>query len=112
MKKIAIIAPCILPVPAVKGGAVEELITCILNQNEISKKYVIDLYTVACSSYNDISYSYTNIIPISQIRFSKNPFDKYVTSGFQMKTDTKEYNLAMKNSENRDKFIHLIKKIK
>ncbi len=64
MKKIAIIAPCILPVPAVKGGAVEELITCILNQNEISKKYAIDLYTVACDSYDETSYSNTRIIPI------------------------------------------------
>ncbi|SDI87457.1 Glycosyltransferase involved in cell wall bisynthesis [Pseudobutyrivibrio sp. 49] len=65
MKKIAIIAPCILPVPASKGGAVEELITCIVDQNEISKQYVIDLYTITDSSYNLKKYSYTNIIPIS-----------------------------------------------
>ncbi|SHJ33534.1 glycosyltransferase [Pseudobutyrivibrio xylanivorans] len=65
MKKIAIIAPCILPVPASKGGAVEELITCIVNQNEISKKYAIDLYTVADHSYELKKYSCTNIIQIS-----------------------------------------------
>ncbi|SFO24648.1 Glycosyl transferases group 1 [Pseudobutyrivibrio sp. UC1225] len=65
MKKIAIIAPCVLPVPASMGGAVEELITCIVDQNEISKKFVIDLYTIADSSYNLKKYSYTNIIPIS-----------------------------------------------
>ena len=70
MKKIAIIAPCILPVPALKGGAVEELVTCIINQNEISKSYAIDLYTIADSSYNSKDYSYTNIIPIPLDLFS------------------------------------------
>ena len=65
MKKLAILAPCILPVPASKGGAVEELITCILNQNEISKSFVIDLYTIADTSYANTNYSLTNIIPIS-----------------------------------------------
>ncbi len=64
MKKIAIIAPCVLPVPACKGGAVEELITSIINQNEISKNYAIDLYTIAEDSYNLEKYSLTKIIPI------------------------------------------------
>ncbi|SDB46678.1 Glycosyltransferase involved in cell wall bisynthesis [Pseudobutyrivibrio sp. YE44] len=65
MKKIAIIAPCILPVPATKGGAVEELITCLLNQNEISQNYAIDLYTIADTSYENLNYSHTKIISIS-----------------------------------------------
>ena len=70
MKKIAVIAPCILPVPATKGGAVEELVTCIINQNEISKQYAIDLYTIADSSYNLKDYSYTNIIQIPLDNFT------------------------------------------
>lgn len=70
MRKIAIIAPCILPVPAVKGGAVEELITCIINQNEISKHFAIDLFTIADSSYAQFSYSNTNIIPIDINNYS------------------------------------------
>ena len=80
MKKIAIIAPCVLPVPAAKGGAVEELITCILKQNEISKCFAIDLYTIADSSYSNTSYNHTNIIPISfssiQLKIDK-VSDKY-----------------------------------
>ncbi len=80
MKKLAILAPCILPVPASKGGAVEELITCIINQNEISKAFAIDLYTIADSSYSLKSYSCTNIIPISfdsiTLKLDK-VFDKY-----------------------------------
>lgn len=72
MKKIAIIAPCILPVPASKGGAVEELITFIINQNEISPKYAIDLFTIADDSYSQTRYSYTNVIPINNSAFSAN----------------------------------------
>lgn len=65
MKKLAIIAPCVLPVPATKGGAVEELITCIINQNEISQHFAIDLFTIADVSYEQISYNFTRIIPIT-----------------------------------------------
>ena len=65
MRKIAIIAPCILPVPATKGGAVEELVTSIIKQNELTHDSAIDLYTIADVSYNEINFSYTNIIPIS-----------------------------------------------
>ena len=69
MRKIAIIAPCILPVPALKGGAVEELVTTILNQNEISKDFLIDLYTIENESYDQSLYNNTNIIPVSANRF-------------------------------------------
>ena len=65
MRKIAIIAPCILPVPATKGGAVEELVTSILKQNELTHEFAIDLYSIADVSYNNINFPYTNIIPIS-----------------------------------------------
>ena len=34
MKKVAIISSCSLPVPAVKGGAVETLIENIVKKNE------------------------------------------------------------------------------
>lgn len=69
MRKIAIIAPCILPVPALKGGAVEELVTTILNQNEISKDFLIDLYTIENESYDQSLYNNTSIIPVSANRF-------------------------------------------
>lgn len=42
---------------------------------------------------------FNSAVPISQIRFSRNPFEKYYVSGFQMKTDTKEYNLTMSNTK-------------
>ena len=36
MKKVLIITPCGLPVPAVKGGAVSTLMESIIKQNEIN----------------------------------------------------------------------------
>lgn len=38
MKKICLVVGNTLPVPAVMGGAVEELITMLLDQNEIEQK--------------------------------------------------------------------------
>ena len=44
--KIALVSTMNLPVPAVRGGAVEELTTHIINENEKQKKFEIDLYTI------------------------------------------------------------------
>ena len=44
--KVLIVSPSMLPVPAVKGGAVEALIESLIKQNEQYKK--IEL-TVVCS---------------------------------------------------------------
>lgn len=44
--KIAIITPGFLPVPAVKGGAVENLIQFIVDENEIREDFDIELYTI------------------------------------------------------------------
>lgn len=45
MKRIAIISPSDLPIPAVKGGAVETGIQQIINQNELQKQVKIDIYS-------------------------------------------------------------------
>ena len=44
--KIAILTPGFLPVPAIRGGAVESLITKIIEENEIKQKFDIDLFTI------------------------------------------------------------------
>ena len=41
MKKICLVVGNTLPVPAVMGGAVEELITMLLDQNEIEQKALV-----------------------------------------------------------------------
>ena len=38
MKKICLIIPNVFPVPAVKGGACEQLVTDFINENEKYKK--------------------------------------------------------------------------
>ena len=40
--KLAIFSPNIFPIPAVSGGAVEELVTYIIEENEVHHKYDID----------------------------------------------------------------------
>lgn len=66
MKKIAIIAPLILPVPAVEGGAVEGLITRIIIDNETRRNFQIDLYTINDERYDISNYQYTDIITIDE----------------------------------------------
>ena len=46
MKKIGIITPLFLPVPAVEGGGIEYLINVLIDQNEIEKEYKFKVYTI------------------------------------------------------------------
>ena len=43
--KILIISPADLPIPATKGGAIETLVTYVLNENEEKNKLDIDVIT-------------------------------------------------------------------
>ena len=45
MKKIALVLPEAGPVPAVRGGAIEELLTILVEQNEIEPGTV---YSILC----------------------------------------------------------------
>ena len=45
--KVLIMTPGILPVPSVRGGAVEKLITDLLDGNEIRNKLDITVVTIA-----------------------------------------------------------------
>ena len=71
MKRIAIITPCLLPVPASNGGAVEGLITRIINDNEVYKEYIIDLFAIVGVSGCNSTYLCTEIIKIESTLFSK-----------------------------------------
>lgn len=70
MKTIAIISPMILPVPDVNGGAVEHLITQIIEKNEKQGKVNIDIYTCPNEKIKN-NYKYTNIIQIRKSLFRK-----------------------------------------
>lgn len=62
MKKICFITQCVLPIPTVKGGAVETLVEYILDENEKKPKYQ---FTVISASDSDaqkksVKYQYTD----------------------------------------------------
>lgn len=60
--KIAMISPGLLPVPAVKGGAVEVLTEYLIDGNENNNNCIIDLYTVFDKEVLNYNYSNTNVI--------------------------------------------------
>lgn len=64
MKKIALVLYEGLPVPAVKGGAIEELVTILIEQNEIEKKaefYVFSMEDEDARRRAE-NYKYTHMI--------------------------------------------------
>lgn len=67
--KIAIISPGYKPVPAVRGGAIETLITYLIDSNETKNFYSIDLYTIYDKNIEESKYKNTNII-----MYKKNSF--------------------------------------
>lgn len=69
--KIAVITPGWLPVPAVEGGAIEVLITNIIDGNEEKELFNIDLYTTQSDKLNRFKYNKTNIIQIKDNFFIK-----------------------------------------
>ena len=69
--RILIISPGRLPVPAVRGGAVETLIESLLRYNEIEKKSTIDVVSLYDNSARKRSekYKYSNFIFIKMGRW-------------------------------------------
>lgn len=76
MYKIAMVTPGNLPVPAICGGAVEVLITELVEANEIAGKYKIDLYTIQEKEFEKYHYNYTNIIQVDY-----NKLERFVDYG-------------------------------
>ena len=54
-KRIALVVPEGLPVPAVRGGAIEELVTILIEQNEI----------VVSSALNDLNERISNLSEVN-----------------------------------------------
>lgn len=73
MKKICLVNPWVLPVPGVKGGAIESLIDLIIKENE--KEHKIDLYVVSVydmtAEIESKKYKYTHFIYIKTNFISK-----------------------------------------
>lgn len=70
MKHIAIISPCILPVPAVKGGAVESLLTFLVEENEKVEGVKFDLFSLYDSEIEGKEYRNTEIYMVRKDIFT------------------------------------------
>lgn len=72
MEKLAILTSGFKPVPAIKGGAVEQLVTDMIEANEKSHQYDIDLYTLYDQKLRNVKYKNTKLIVVRDPQ--KNPF--------------------------------------
>lgn len=72
-KRIAIIAPSHLPIPNVKGGAIETLTTALLDENESQNKYIFDIYSV---------YDEKAVIKSTKYKYSNFKFYRRSLTGF------------------------------
>lgn len=68
MRKILVIISGGLPIPAIKGGAVETLIDSYINENEKNPKYEFEVYSTYCENiekyqqkYKNCSFSYIKV---------------------------------------------------
>ena len=75
MEKIAIITSGFLPVPASKGGAVENIVVNLLNENEKNNKVEFNVVSI----FDDISYNESKKYSKSSFNFVKvNPLIKFI----------------------------------
>jgi len=72
MKKIALVLPEVYPVPAVLGGAVEELVTILIEQNEIEQKAEFIVFSMANEAAEEKAkeYKHTKIVFIQKTSFA------------------------------------------
>lgn len=72
MKKIALVLPEVYPVPAVKGGAIEELVTILIEQNEIEQKAEFVVFSMANAKAEEEAkkYKHTKIVYIQKTGFT------------------------------------------
>lgn len=60
MKKIVLVNPWVLPVPGVKGGAIESLIDLLIEENEIANKCNLVVISVYDKEAYEVSKKYKN----------------------------------------------------
>lgn len=72
MKKIALVLPEVYPIPAVKGGAIEELVTILIEQNEIEQKVEFLVFSMENQEAMEIAkkYKHTQIVYLPRTTFA------------------------------------------
>ena len=68
---IAFIGTPDYPIPAIRGGAIQTLVTALIDKNEENPKFNITIYTINDSELNDIKYKNTDIIGIKLTSLGK-----------------------------------------
>jgi len=71
MKRLLFVTPGKLPVPALKGGAVETLIEMIILENENNQSFEIDVYTLWDEQMHTIKYKHSKLITVKSSLFTK-----------------------------------------
>lgn len=104
MKKLAIIIPGVIPCPDIKGGAVEELITKIVYQNEKEYQFDIDLYTLYDKSFENIKYKHTKLIKIKSSKMERF-LSKIINKFFRILRYEDEFSIYFIKSFNKLKKI-------
>lgn len=68
MKKIALVLPEVYPIPAVKGGAIEELVTILIEQNEIEQKAEFIVFSMENEEARERAkeYKHTRVVYIQK----------------------------------------------
>lgn len=112
--KIAIVCPEYLPVPACNGGAVETLITYIIEDNEKYKNLEIDLYSLYDKKNENIKYLNTNFYFIKENKLLT-LFCKFMNIipkvlGFKLIYRMRSYNIKLikKFKKNKNKYDKVI----
>lgn len=82
MKTVAIITPGDLPIPAVMGGAIETLVTYLIDENEKYGEYEFHIYNTDKyqDKYSNLSYKHTYIHTVK----CTSKLDKYINRAFQL----------------------------
>lgn len=60
MKKIAVITAGLLPIPAIKGGAIETLLQYAIDYNEDEKDFLYDIYSIYDVNAEEVAEKYKN----------------------------------------------------
>lgn len=71
MKRLLFVTPGKLPVPALKGGAVETLIEMIVSENELNQTFEIDVFTLWDERMHTIRYKHSNLITVKSSILTK-----------------------------------------
>lgn len=64
MKRIAIVGLDSFPIPSIRGGAIEDMMTALINKNEINPTFEFTVYTIKDKGLDRVKYQNTKIVQV------------------------------------------------